>query len=80
MPILHERRHGVDRRCRDHGGYPGFDRRVRVDQRKRRSRLDLLSDAEWTRYLEMPNLLEMPVSMTADQQMHFHDIRRRESR
>lgn len=80
MPILHNRRTGGDRRRHDHGGYQGFDRRVRGDQRTRRSRLDLLSDAEWQRYLEMPNLLELPVTVHDDPQSHFGWIKQRESK
>jgi hypothetical protein len=79
VPILHNRRTRGDLRRYDHGVYQGFDRRIHGDQRKRRSRLDQLSDAEWQRYLEIPNLLEMPVSMSADQRTHFHDIRRHKS-
>jgi hypothetical protein len=80
VPILHNRRTGGDRRRRDQGGYNGFDRRVRGDQRKRRSRLDVLSDAEWLRYLEMPNLLDLPVTVRDDPQGYFGLLKQRESK
>lgn len=80
VPIIHERRAVSDRRHHDHGGYPGFDRRIRGDQRKCRGRLDLLSDVEWKTLLEMPNLLELSVSVPVDLQMHFDDLKRREGK
>lgn len=80
MPILHERRRGVDRRRNDHGGYQGFDRRVCGDQRMRRARRASLSDAEWSRYLEMPDLLEMWVDVPADLRTHFEERKRREGK
>lgn len=61
MPLLSARKAGSDRRHKDALAPGGADRRRCIDQRKHKVRAMTISDAEWKKYLEMPNLLEIYV-------------------
>jgi hypothetical protein len=75
MPTLAKRLVGNDRRRDEQGASSGIDRRRCAERRREKVSPVPMSDAEWHKYLEMPNLLEIPVEAPNGMQIKAIDLR-----